>query len=125
MKRKLLLCEVCGNLVELTNETEKELTCCGSKMKEIEANTTEAALEKHIPVIDKKDNVVIVTVGEVMHPMTEEHYIKWIYLETNKGIKKADLKPEMEPVVKFNLENDEEVIGAYSYCNLHSLWGTK
>ncbi len=124
MERKFLLCEICGNLIDKTSNIESTPVCCGNVMKELVPNMTEAAGEKHIPVIEIKDNIATVTVGEVLHPMLEEHFIKWIYLETNKGIKKVNLKPDMEPIAKFDLLDGEEVIGAYAYCNLHSLWRT-
>lgn len=122
MQRKFLICKNCGNLIEMINDSGVTPICCNKEMGELIANTTEAATEKHIPVIEINDNIVTITVGEIPHPMTEEHYISWIYLETNKGIKKADLKPNEEPKAKFSLLEDEKVINAYAYCNLHSLW---
>jgi len=91
-------------------------------MKEISANTTEAATEKHIPVIDINGNEVTISVGEIPHPMMDEHYIAGIYLETNKEIKHKRLAPNDEPKTAFNIDNNEEIKAAYSYCNLHSLW---
>lgn len=122
MKRRFLICKTCGNLIEMINDSGVTPICCNKDMEEIVANTTEAATEKHIPIIEISDNIATITVGEILHPMTEEHYISWIYLETNKGIKKVALKPNDEPKAKFSLLNDEKVISAYAYCNLHSLW---
>lgn len=122
MKRRFLICKTCGNLIEMINDSGVTPICCNKDMEEIVANTTEAATEKHIPIIEISDNIATITVGEKLHPMTEEHYISWIYLETNKGIKKVDLKPNDEPKAKFSLLSDEKVISAYAYCNLHSLW---
>lgn len=122
MKRKFLICKNCGNLIEMINDSGVTPICCNKDMEEIVANTTEAATEKHIPIIEISDSIATITVGEILHPMTEEHYISWIYLETNKGIKKVDLKPNDEPKAKFSLLSDEKVISAYAYCNLHSLW---
>jgi len=122
MKRKFLLCENCGNLIEFINDNNVTPVCCGKNMKELTPNTTDAASEKHVPVISVENNIVTVTVGDIPHPMTEEHYIAWIYLETNKGLKRADLKPNAEPMAKFALLEDEKVLRAYAYCNLHSLW---
>jgi hypothetical protein len=48
----------------------------------IEPNTTDAAGEKHVPVIEVSGNTVTVKVGEVEHPMIEAHYIQFIALET-------------------------------------------
>ena len=122
MKRKFLLCRRCGNLIEMINDSGVTPICCGTDMDVLTANTTEAATEKHIPVIEINDNIAKVTVGEVLHPMEEEHYIEWIYLETNKGIKRKNLHPKEEPTAYFALLEDETVISAYAYCNLHGLW---
>lgn len=119
MERKFLLCEQCGNLIEEKGEITN---CCGMPMKEIIPNTTDASQEKHVPVISVEGNLVTVKVGEVLHPMSEEHYIKWIYLETNKGLKKVELTPNDEPIATFDILASELVLNAYAYCNLHSLW---
>ena len=122
MKRKFLLCRRCGNLIEMINDSGVTPICCGTDMTELTANTTEAATEKHIPVVKVNDHMVKVTVGEVLHPMEPEHYIEWIYLETNKGIKRVNLKPGEEPIANFSLIEGETVASAYAYCNLHGLW---
>lgn len=122
MKRKFLLCRRCGNLIEMINDSGVTPICCGTDMDVLTANTTEAATEKHIPVVEINDHVVKVTIGEVLHPMEEEHYIEWIYLETTKGVKRVNLKPHDEPIANFALLEDEEIISAYAYCNLHGLW---
>lgn len=122
MKRKFLLCRRCGNLIEMINDSGVTPICCGTDMDVLTANTTEAATEKHIPVVEINGNMAKVTVGEVLHPMEEAHYIEWIYLETNKGIKRVNLKPGDEPIVSFALAEDETVSSAYAYCNLHGLW---
>ena len=85
------------------------------------ANATDAAREKHVPVVTVEGNTVSVTVGSVEHPMTEEHYITWIYLETEKGGQRKALKPGEAPSATFTLIDDEPV-GVYEYCNLHGLW---
>ena len=122
MKRKFLLCRRCGNLIEMINDSGVTPICCGTDMDVLTANTTEAATEKHIPVIEINSNIAKVTIGEVLHPMEEAHYIEWIHLETNKGIKRVNLKPGDEPIVNFALAEDETVTSAYAYCNLHGLW---
>lgn len=122
MKRKFLLCRRCGNLIEMINDSGVTPICCGTDMDVLTANTTEAATEKHIPVVEINGNIAKVTVGEVLHPMEEAHYIEWIYLETDKGIKRVNLKPGDEPIASFALAEDETVTSAYAYCNLHGLW---
>ena len=122
MKRKFLLCRRCGNLIEMINDSGVTPICCGIDMEELTANSVEAATEKHIPVVEVEEGKVKVTVGEVLHPMEEAHYIEWIYLETNKGIKRVNLKPGESPIASFALLEEEEVLNAYAYCNLHGLW---
>lgn len=122
MKRKFLLCRRCGNLIEMINDSGVTPICCGIDMEVLTANSIEAATEKHIPVVEVEGNKVKVTVGEVLHPMEEAHYIEWIYLETTKGMKRVNLKPGESPIAFFALLEDEEVLDAYAYCNLHGLW---
>lgn len=91
-------------------------------MNEVIPNTTDAANEKHVPVIEKNGNVVKVTVGSVEHPMVEKHYIQWIILETKNGFMEHDLHPEEKPEATFTLNDGDEVVAAYELCNLHGLW---
>lgn len=122
MKRKFLICQRCGNLVEMIIDKGVTPNCCGEDMVELIANTTDAAAEKHVPVIEADNYIVTVTVGETLHPMTEEHYIMWIYLKTDKRVMRKDLTPNDEPKAVFALLDDEQIIEAYAYCNLHGLW---
>jgi superoxide reductase len=91
-------------------------------MQELVPNTTDAAQEKHIPVVVKNGNKVTVTVGAVEHPMTAEHYIQWICLHTKQGNQRKELKPGDKPVCEFYLGEGDEVEAAYAFCNLHGLW---
>lgn len=86
------------------------------------ANTVDAAREKHVPLVERSGNDVVVTVGEVIHPMTEAHYIMWIALETNEGFHVKHLAPGEVPTAIFALTDGEEPVAAYEYCNLHGLW---
>lgn len=122
MEMKFYRCEVCGQIVAIVKETGSPFVCCGQKMKEIIPGTTEASLEKHIPVYEVKDNKVYVTVGEVAHPMLPEHYIEWVSLQTKYGNQRKALKPGDEPKVCFSICKDDEVEAVYAYCNIHSLW---
>lgn len=119
---KFKICKHCGNIITMIKDSRVPVMCCGEKMVELEAGTTDASLEKHVPVYNKEDNKVYVSVGSVDHPMVEEHYIEWIVLETNKGIQKKDLKPNEKPQAVFMVLDDEEVLNVYEYCNLHGLW---
>ena len=91
-------------------------------MKPIEPNTTDAAGEKHVPVIEQNGTTVTVTVGSVEHPILDAHYIEWILLETKQGCQRKTLKPGDKPVASFALTEGDAVVAAYEYCNLHGLW---
>jgi superoxide reductase len=91
-------------------------------MQEMKANTTDAATEKHVPVIEIDGQSVTVTVGSVEHPMLPEHFIGWIVLETKMGNQRKILNPGDKPVAKFMMCEGDEVVAAYEYCNLHGLW---
>ncbi len=116
---KFLKCSICGNIIKSKKEN---ITCCGKNMELIKPNTTDAATEKHIPVVETNNNIATITVGETLHPMTEEHYIAWIYVTTNLREIKYNLKPNEEPKVTLPLINNETITSIYAYCNLHSLW---
>jgi superoxide reductase len=93
-------------------------------MEELVPNTVDAAKEKHVPVVTVEGNKVVVEVGSVAHPMLEEHFIQWIYLQTKNGGQRKCLVPGQEPKAVFALE-DDEVVAVYEYCNLHGLWKTE
>ena len=124
MSVKFYVCERCGNIVEKIKDSGVTPHCCGQKMTELIAGTVEASREKHIPVVNVSEGAVEVLVGSVLHPMAEEHNISWIYLETDKGGQRRDLKPSEEPRAVFAL-NGEKPLAVYAYCNLHGLWKTE
>ena len=119
---KLLYCTHCKKIVEVVNDNKVPVICCGEPMKEIVPNSTEAAVEKHLPVISEENGVVKVTVSTVTHPMTPEHYITNIWFETNKAVYKKVLSPDLKPEAQFILSEGEKAVAAYEYCNLHGLW---
>ena len=122
MKQKFYKCALCGQIVEMVRETVSPLVCCGKPMEEMVAGTTEASAEKHIPVYTIKNNIVKVSVGSVEHPMTEEHYIEWVSLQTKGGNQRKTLSPQTKPYVEFLIDNQDEVEAVFAYCNLHGLW---
>lgn len=123
MSKKFFVCKHCGNLVGMIHSSGAPMTCCGDVMTELIPNTTDAANEKHVPVVTITGDVVIAEVGSVAHPMVPEHFIEWIYVETKNGGQMKRLTPEDKPKAEFTLNNDE-VIAVYEYCNLHGLWKT-
>jgi len=122
MEMKFYRCAHCGQIVAIVKGTGVPVICCGEPMKEIVPGTTDAAVEKHVPVYEVKDGKVTVTVGSVEHPMLPEHYIEWIALETKMGNQRKSLKPGDEPKACFRICDGDEVVAVYEYCNLHSLW---
>ncbi len=123
----LYKCEICGNMVEVILVGGGELVCCGQPMRKLDAQEQEdAMLEKHIPIfIKNSDNNDEVRVGEVLHPMTEEHHIVFIETisEDRNKVQLQYLYPGDEP--KMLLNNDFKNLTAREFCNLHGLWEGK
>ncbi len=115
-------CNHCGKVLFALEDKGIPTICCGEEMKLLTPNTTDAAFEKHVPVVKEHDNLVQVSVGEVIHPMTNEHYIEFIVLHTDQGYKVKHLHPSDLPVAEFALKENEIIFSAYAYCNLHGLW---
>ena len=122
MNQKFFVCEKCGNIIAMVKESGAKVVCCGQKMTELIPGTVEASHEKHIPVYEVVGNKVKVTVGSVEHPMSEEHYIEWVSLQTKYGNQRKQLSPGDKPTVCFSICDGDEVEAVYAYCNLHSLW---
>ncbi len=119
---KLYQCEGCKKIVGMIQPSKCPTKCCGEPMQEMVPNTTDAAVEKHVPVVKVEGSLVTVTVGETIHPMTEAHQIMWILLETNQGRCRKNLPVSGEPKAVFALAPGEKPVAAYEYCNLHGLW---
>lgn len=122
--KKFYICRHCGNLIEMVHDAKVPVFCCGQKMEALVPNTVEASGEKHIPVVALKGNEVHVNVGSVDHPMVPEHFIEWVYVETEKGGYRKELNPGSDPNVVFSL-GDDKAVAVYAYCNLHGLWMTQ
>lgn len=118
---KFYLCNTCKNLAGLIHASGVRMQCCGKPMEELTANTVEASVEKHIPVVSIDGKCVKVAVGDVEHPMIDEHYIQWIYVQTSKGGQRKALNPGDKPEAIFTL-TDELPEAVFAYCNLHGLW---
>ena len=122
MKLKFYRCSHCGKIIVVVKESGVPVMCCGQKMEEINPGTTDAAVEKHVPVYSVEGGSVKVCVGVVSHPMTAVDYIVFIAVETIGGYQIKYLTPEDEPKACFALADGDEVEAVYAYCNLHSLW---
>lgn len=113
-------CEVCGNIVEVLHGGDGALVCCGKPMRLFRENTTDAAKEKHVPVIEKMAGGYKVQVGSVPHPMTAEHWIEWIELLADGAAYRKFLEPGDAPEATFAIAATN--VTAREYCNLHGLW---
>jgi len=113
-------CDVCGNIVEVMHGAPGELVCCGQPMKCLKENTVDAALEKHVPVIEPIEGGVKVKVGSTAHPMEAKHYIEWIEITADGKSYCQFLEPGQAPEAVFKIEAAK--ITAREYCNIHGHW---
>lgn len=120
--QRFFVCETCGNMIGFIKESGAPLVCCGNEMKELVPNTEDASVEKHVPEIKVDGNIVTVNIGSEPHPMIDVHYIEWVYIQTEKGGQRKTLSPDDQPTVQFALTEDDKLVSAYAYCNLHGLW---
>ena len=120
--REIYYCEKCGNVVEILNEGAPALVCCGVPMEKLVAKTEDASTEKHVPYMEEKDGGILVKVGQNQaHPMLENHFIKFIEVQTNSNVYRKELKPDVEPEAFFPVKK-EDVVEIREWCNLHGLW---
>ena len=114
-------CDLCGNIVEVVHGGGGELVCCGQPMNLLVENTTDAAVEKHVPVVEELDHGIKVTVGSVPHPMGDDHYIEWIEVVAGGRSYTEYLSPGGTPEAIFCVKA-AEVTMVREYCNLHGHW---
>lgn len=122
-QKQVYRCAICGNIVEVVHPSGGTLSCCGQPMELLSENTQEAALEKHVPVIEKIAGGYKVSVGSVEHPMLPTHFIEWIELFTKEGVMRKYLQPGEKPEAVFLTDATE--VSAREYCNVHGLWQSK
>lgn len=121
---KFYYCKHCKNLELVIHDGGSVPVCCGETMTVLTANTTEAASEKHLPVIKKEQQKVVIRVGEIDHPMTPEHLIEWIAATDGKTIEIKHLTASDQPMMQSNFDSSAK-LSVYAYCNLHGLWLTE
>ena len=119
-QKQVYRCNVCGNIVEVLHAGKGELVCCGQPMEPLQEKSTDVGLEKHVPVVEKTGGGTKVKVGEVPHPMEEEHYIEWVEIITDGGSCRQFLKPGTKPEAEF--EAGRGKLTAREYCSVHGLW---
>lgn len=120
-ERDIFKCDVCGQVMEVLYKGSDKIICCGQPMKKLTANTQEASVEKHVPVIEETKTGVLVKVGSVAHPMEEKHYIVLIEVLTANQVLRAELKPGQKPEAEFCVKKSD-ILEVREYCNLHGLW---
>ena len=123
-KKAIYKCESCGTVIESLWNGNQSVSCCGTEMKLLAANTTDAAKEKHVPVITRSGNKVTVTVGSVAHPLTKEHYILFVELVAGNKVLRHDFSEGNAVATADFLVEENVPLIAREYCNLHGLWAT-
>lgn len=118
---KIFRCKSCGNILVTLVDGGGPLTCCGAPMDELKAGVTDAAQEKHVPALKLEGETLTVQVGDVLHPMTEDHFIQWILVEQGGKVQYVTLTPSDSPHATFRVEAGKPLT-VYEYCNLHGLW---
>lgn len=121
--KQIYKCNICGNTVEVLVSGEGTLVCCGQNMELLKDNSVSTDQDlslKHTPIIEKEANKITIKVGEVEHPMTKEHYIKWIEANIDGSIFVKKLNPGEKPIFEFKMSGNK--ISARAYCNIHGLW---
>ena len=119
-KMNVFKCELCGNMIEVLSVGGGTLACCGQAMTQMDENSVDAAVEKHVPVVTQTNGKVDVVVGDVEHPMMDNHFIQWIEVITASKILRKWLNPGDEPKATFDV--DEEIVKVREHCNLHGVW---
>lgn len=117
-------CSACGNVVDIIEDSGKDITCCGKKLEKLEPNVVEASAEKHLPVAEIDGDIITVRVGTVEHPMVDEHFIKWVSVMSANRVQRVFLAPHQKPEAVFNVPEEGE-ISVYEFCNIHGLWMIK
>ena len=98
---KFLLCEHCGNEVEMVHDVGVPLYCCNHEMIELTPNTSDGATEKHVPVVTRDGSTLTVQLGSAAHPMNDDHLMEWVVVETEHGCQRRDLHPGDDTTLKF------------------------
>ena len=122
MSVRFFRCNRCGQIITIVKDTNLPVTCCMAEMEELVACSVDADREKHVPCTVVVNGRVEVRIGVMPHPSVKEHFIEWIAIETTEGVTIKHLKAGDEPVAYFMLDEGEELVHAYAYCNQHGLW---
>ena len=122
-KNEIYKCEICGNIVEVLHAGQGELVCCGQPMTKLDPKSEDEGQEKHVPVIEKTDDGIMVKVGSIQHPMEEQHYIEFIEVVAGEQVYRKFLNPGDVPEAEF--KGLDESVTAREHCTIHGLWKSK
>src|SRR5512137_1809703 len=120
-KRELYYCKQCGNVIEVAFAGSTPLICCGEEMTLLVAKSGEEGKEKHRPVVVASRTGIVVKVGSIDHPMTDQHYIAFIEVLTAGAVCRAELNPGDKPQAEFRIK-EADIVEVRAYCNVHGLW---
>ena len=116
---RFYFCPICGNVIGLIDGDMEHIKCCGRSMELMQANSTDASQEKHVPICERVEDEIVVKVGEIEHPMEKDHYIMWIAQVSDNQTTRIRLFPEQGTEVRFKYIPKSII---YAYCNKHGLW---
>jgi len=116
---QIFKCKTCNVILEIL-AADKNFNCCGKDMETLEPKTQDEGQEKHVPVIEKTEQGIKVKVGDIPHPMEDEHFIQFIEIIADNKVYRQELKPGQEPEAEFPIHADNII--AREYCNIHGLW---
>ena len=119
-QKQIYRCNICGNIVEVLHSGVGTLVCCGQPMELLKEKTEDVGREKHVPVVERMENLVRVKVGSIPHPMEENHYIEWIEIIANGKVYRKFLNPGDKPEAEFEIKAGK--VEAREYCSVHGLW---
>ena len=119
-QKQIYKCNICGNIVEILHTGVGQLACCNQPMELQQAKVEDEGQEKHLPVVEKTETGISVKVGEISHPMEDEHYIEWIDVIVDDKVYRKFLSPADPPEAEFEIQNEN--VEARAYCNVHGLW---
>ena len=125
-KKSIYMCNKCHNIIESLWDGNPSISCCGEIMQELTVNTVDAAVEKHVPVLERDSDFVKVKVGSVAHPMTPQHYILFVEVLHGQDVYRHDFREgDSLAEATFCIPDDGQPLVAREFCNLHGLWATK
>ena len=116
-------CEVCGNIVKVVHASGGTLVCCGQNMAPQPEKTADAGKEKHVPVVEKSAQGILVKMGSIPHPMEEKHFIEWVEVKSGENLFIKGFRPGEKPEAEFPVQDVNAKVRAY--CNVHGLWTNK